>query len=520
MAITRLCIPATFSHLLRTIYPSIIKPYAERVDEIVIKTALEAGGFSALAKAPPTDPVRSITARRLFIRLPLGGMGVFSCVTNSVAAFLGSAALTCETVADLGIDPTADAAEQLPYVQEHRIALEQLQQRLPDCDEIKNWTLDSLFGTSQPRLQQYIGAQLAKAERQDILAMFPDTEDGRRQRAEFEECGAPKAGAWVQARASDMLCRLSNGEFWVAFALRMGLAERLYTEVHPSAVCKACKQQIGPNVPRHAFGCPKPGRRGRNLRHTATKNCFTTIEREAAPGTNVIPEPFVVAATGAQPTDAKFAKSRADIHVRLPNGFNYVVDVTLVDSTLAPLPANTPYIVGKVAEQAFNDKVTQYTSTRFNLDKRHLRAAAFDIRGAPSESTLKYLMEIAKRQESYHPGSHYSVIASRIYQRVSVAVQRAIAYNVMEYRLWRVPVAVPGVWQLAGNKGGALRESAPLSHSDREAPATPTNAGVRRASGASITGSVGTSGSGGVSARSETHTTRRGCPRGAVPPRS
>ena len=143
-----------------------------------------------------------------------------------------------------------------------------------------------------------------------------------------------------------------------------------------------------------------------------------------------------------------------------------------------------------------------------------------DIRGAPSESTLKYLMEIAKRHESYHPGSHYSVIASRIYQCVSVAVQRAIAYNVMEYRLWRVPVAVSGVWQLAGNKGGALRESAPLSHSDREAPATPTNAGVRRASGASITGSAGTSGSGGVSARSGTHTTRRGCPRGAVPPRS
>ena len=66
---------------------------------------------------------------------------------------------------------------------------------------------------------------------------------------------------------------------------------------------------------------------------------------------------------------------------------------------------------------------------------------------------------------NHHPGSHYSVIASRLYQRVSVAVQRAIAYNIMEYRLWRVPVAVPGVWQLAGNKGGGAkgeRTSVPL----------------------------------------------------------
>jgi hypothetical protein len=31
----------------------------------------------------------------------------------------------------------------------------------------------------------------------------------------------------------------------------------------------------------------------------------------------------------------------------------------------------------------------------------------------------------------------------RLYQRVSVAIIRAIAYNVMEYRCWRVPVAVP-----------------------------------------------------------------------------
>ena len=87
--------------------------------------------------------------------------------------------------------------------------------------------------------------------------------------------------------------------------------------------------------------------------------------------------------------------------------------------------------------------MTQYTSTRFNLDQRRFRAAAFDLRGAPSKSTLSYLKEIRNRESNHNKWIPKSVIAGRLYQRVSVAIIRAIAYNVMEYRLWRVPVAVP-----------------------------------------------------------------------------
>jgi hypothetical protein len=38
-----------FTHLLRTVYPSISRPFAERIDEIVLK---------ALAEAPPDDAER------------------------------------------------------------------------------------------------------------------------------------------------------------------------------------------------------------------------------------------------------------------------------------------------------------------------------------------------------------------------------------------------------------------------------------------------------------------------------
>ena len=58
-------------------------------------------------------------------------------------------------------------------------------------------------------------------------------------------------------------------------------------------------------------------------------------------------------------------------------------------------------------------------------------------------STLSYLKEIKKRESKNKPSTPKSVVASRLYQRISVAIIRAIAYNVMEYRLWRVPVAVP-----------------------------------------------------------------------------
>ena len=76
-------------------------------------------------------------------------------------------------------------------------------------------------------------------------------------------------------------------------------------------------------------------------------------------------------------------------------------------------------------------------------DKTQLRIAAYDFRGGPCEGTLNYTKEIAHREHDSKPWIPYSVVASRLFQRVSVAIQRAVAYNVMEYRAWRVPVAVP-----------------------------------------------------------------------------
>jgi len=451
-AITRLCIPATFSHLLRTVYPSVILPYAQRVDEIVVRTALQAGGLPVLATADPEDSERQRTAERLFLPVPMGGMGLYRCSANSRAAFLGGAKLTCDTVRDLGMDATKPEVAQLPYVREHREALEWIQQHLPDCAEIEKWTLGSIFGASEPKIQRFIMQELAKADLKDILASFPDSDAGRRKRAEFMECGEPKAGAWVQARASDTLCVLTNGEFWVGFAMRLGLAHRLYPEVSPNAICKACNCPVGHDLPAHAFGpCSKPARRGRNLRHTAIKNRIATCERTALPGTTVIMEPSVFAVTGVAPTAQKYARSRADIFSRPPNSLGYVIDVTVVDATSGPAPAtNTSYKAGKGTEQAFDNKMTKYTQKRFKLTKSQFRAAAFDIRGAPSTSTLRYLKELKLRESESNRSIPRSVIASRLYQRVSVAIIQTVAINVMEFRLLRVPVAVPVAGPLAG----------------------------------------------------------------------
>ena len=193
----------------------------------------------------------------------------------------------------------------------------------------------------------------------------------------------------------------------------------------------------------HHSGQPRVQNGPLMMMHTALKNTIATVERQAVPGTNIIMEPFVAAITGAMPTLPKYARSRADVFVRPPGSLGYIVDATLVDATLGPVPApNTSYEAGKATEQAFVDKVTQYTSERFNVDPQRFRGAAFDIRGAPSKSTLVYLKEIKNRESKSSPMTPRSVIACRLYQRVSVAIQRAIAYNVMEYRLWRVPVAV------------------------------------------------------------------------------
>jgi hypothetical protein len=301
--------------------------------------------------------------------------------------------------------------------------------------------------------------------------------------------------------------------------MRLGLAKKLYPEVHPTAICKACKSVVGPDIPAHCFACSKPGKRGRNIRHTAVKNTLAIVERLAEPGTHVIMEPFVTAVTGAVATEQKYARSRADISVRA-TGVHYIVDATIVDATNGPKPANTPYEAGKATEEAFKDKVKQYTVVRFNgLSEQLLRVAAFDIRGGPSSSTLAYLKEIKHRERRNNPGIPKSVIAARLYQRVSVAIQRAIAYNIMEYRLWRVPVPVPVLptaspAEVAIANGsrhgrpprGTERDSAPTSrgavqHFERELPA---------ATPAPTSATIGTGSAGGVSARSVQQVTSAG----------
>ena len=51
------------------------------------------------------------------------------------------------------------------------------------------------------------------------------------------------------------------------------------------------------------------------------------------------------------------------------------------------------------------------------------------------------MQSIIARESTSKPMTPKSVIAARVYSRISVAIQRAIAYNTMEFRLWRVPAA-------------------------------------------------------------------------------
>ena len=104
-AIVRMCLPPVFSHLLRTIYPSIIGPFARQVDDIVLRTALSCCGHGKLADADSNDAELHRVSKRVFLSTSQGGLGVFSCHSNMQAAFIGSASLTCETVRELGHKP-------------------------------------------------------------------------------------------------------------------------------------------------------------------------------------------------------------------------------------------------------------------------------------------------------------------------------------------------------------------------------------------------------------------------------
>ena len=70
---------------------------------------------------------------------------------------------------------------------------------------------------------------------------------------------------------------------------------------------------------------------------------------------------------------------------------------------------------------------------------------------AHSPTSRRSSTALTRREISHNKSTPKSVrvVACRLYQRVSVAIIRALASKVMEYRCWRVSVAVPVAAPLA-----------------------------------------------------------------------
>ena len=169
----------------------------------------------------------------------------------------------------------------------------------------------------------------------------------------------------------------------------------------------------------------------------------------------------------AMPCGPQYARSRADYAVRIPASDNYIVDITIIDATRnLSSAAISNYKAGAETEKAFDQKVDQYTKTRFKqLTTAQLRVLAADYRGGLSSCSIGYGQEIIEREHLCKPQIPKSVLASRFFQRQSVAIMRAVSYNIMEYRLWRVPVAVPraGPGVLGGGQRLPVEQEAEMS---------------------------------------------------------
>jgi hypothetical protein len=136
---------------------------------------------------------------------------------------------------------------------------------------------------------------------------------------------------------------------------------------------------------------------------------------------------------------------------------NYIVDITIIDATRnLSSAAISNHKADAETEKAFNQKVDQYTKTCY---KQHttaqLRVLAADYRGGLSSCSIGYGQEIIEKEHLCKPQIPKSVLASRFFQRQSVAILRAVTYKItgMENRHAsgrRMPVVVPTVTGRAG----------------------------------------------------------------------
>jgi hypothetical protein len=233
---------------------------------------------------------------------------------------------------------------------------------------------------------------------------------------------------------------MTDPVFTVAFALRLGLEP--FADIDADYMCKRCGDRMG-NSCTHSSLCKKSGSGARTERHDGVKYAVARAYREYHVAARVRVEPNIVRQCNLVAVDyAKSHRCRADLLVTDADGAR-IFDFVVANAAAASAPVLANKKTGVVAHREMEEKNKQYTKNyRGVVPGKNFFACAAEFHGALHPFFVGVLQELIdiKDDSGFDRETPKSVHASRLYERISVALQQSNAQAILDFRYAEIDV--------------------------------------------------------------------------------
>jgi hypothetical protein len=297
--LVRVCIPAKLNHLIRAVPRRICEPAIRRFDEAVMDLIL-----SILEIPQPTAADKATLIDQIHLSSFRGGLGIRSLAKSADAAYIGSWALTLQTVATLcpmsvvGLQkqPTLEPGSQhatnqtlqfhlpgtlpVPSIVPQPIldldaAFVNLRREQLISDEYikENANYGEFINAPVPRIQHKLTLYQGERTQADLLQRVQGD-----QKACLLATSGKHSGAWVMCIPRRKDTRMDRDIFHFAVRMRLGLA--LHPATQPGSrqlVCPISRLESSAITDKHLLSCklsPKA------IRHTHVQQMLRKIAKE------------------------------------------------------------------------------------------------------------------------------------------------------------------------------------------------------------------------------------------------
>ena len=157
-------------------------------------------------------------------------------------------------------------------------------------------------------------------------------------------------------------------------------------------------------------------------------------------GATVVTTPGVASFTGAEPTDQTHERRQLDLGARgLDDGPDIALDLCVSDCGTGKVSAT--YQTAAKCEAKSKAKKAKYFARFKNISKEELCCPGYGRTGSKSTEAISLQKRIIKAIAAADKSVPYSLVSSRVSQVLSVALQKAVAYNTLDYRYTKLAKA-------------------------------------------------------------------------------